>query len=292
MYDIILDKNMGQCFCTTNEKQIDHILLDEKTTFQTKIDSLEHDLHVVTDNLTTVQISLQEEKYVEQSELRGIEKKINDLEKAASLTSDTFIFDRKNICMLPSDRWSDPLNVACNFEHAINDGLDNGRNIFNDGKANWKELSLFCNCFHCALVSKTFADYNSYSKYKNTTGYFSHNDFTKREFCPLDSNCTCLNKEHRMAYFHSLEFGYIRDRDLELSPTQIHILQNMSGRMLKDERKILINKWGRLGYIVNITKDGYQYKSGQYNCPEKEQMATKEDLYYTNGVIILDKVFP
>ena len=272
---------MGQCFCTTNEKQIiDHILLDEKTTFQTKIDSLEHDLHVITDNLTTVQISLQEEKHLEQSERKGIEKKINDLEKAASLTSDTFIFDRKNICMLPSDRWSDPLNVSCNLEHEYGTGHKESRyqNEF------WKEKS-WCNCFHCTLISKTFDKFSSYQQ------YCSHS-FTKREFCPLDSNCTCLNKEHRMAYFHSLEFGYIRDRDLELSPTQIHILQNMSGRMLKDERKILINKWGRLGYIVNITKDGYQYKSEQYHCPEKEQMATKEDLYYANGVIILDKVFP
>ena len=75
-----------------------------------------------------------------------------------------------------------------------------------------------CPCYNCILSDMLKINVN----YSNSTNPTNNQPYQhiQRMICPLDSECTCMNLQHRIMFAHSIEAGYIKGRDHELSPIQ------------------------------------------------------------------------
>ena len=157
--------------------------------------------------------------------------------------------EKKAIACFEIDRWTNPVNCVC----SIRGGSE-------------PITHLDCECFGCLLIRKQYPRYDPHSHSCHPTHYPSGNDI-----CPLDSDCTCLNREHRQKYFHTIELGIVKGRDLELSDTQIELMQEyrIAGMEYAKIRKsyyivVMTNRCEGWTLVQNSTrKDGidiFQYK--------------------------------
>ena len=207
---------------------------------------------------------------VNKDELDYLREKITRLETVQQGS----YFDKATYSIVPiPSRWEDPRNIACKdpYHEKVKNPVD-----YNE----WID-HIWCDCYNCHLNSIMF--YNK-SKYKE----YGSNSYSTviRPFCPLDSECTCLNVEHRSYYKHSLEMGIIKGRDLELSPIHIRIILSNKG-LLGKRRIVIIGKFMPSGstytQISNITQckgvDVFQYR-GDGGIIHN---ATKDDLFYVNS---------
>ena len=79
-------------------------------------------------------------------------------------------------------------------------------------------IDYVCPCFNCLLMTKI-----------TRIGIWIVGIYTPRHmYCPLDSDCTCMTFQHRNLFLHSIELGFIKGRDLELSPGQQFYAQNLN----------------------------------------------------------------
>lgn len=132
-----------------------------------------------------------------------------------------------------ADRWTDQKNAMCRInnlnisslsivvrnqgEFPVTDFLlkplphyVNINGSYRGGLSSFLErnrVEYLCSCYNCILLQK-------YKRASDEGGVF------KTNMCPLDSDCTCMTFCHRMSFVHSIETGYIKDRDKELSPIQ------------------------------------------------------------------------
>ena len=159
--------------------------------------------------------------------------------------------EKKSIACFENDRWSNPANCVCSTR---------------DGSEPITHLD--CDCFGCLLITKQYPSFDP-------TSHMTHPHLcpSGNGICPLDSDCTCLNREHRQKYFHTIELGIIKGRDLELSKTQIELMQEYrtAGMEHAKHRKnyyivVMTNRCDQNGcaLVQNCTrKDGidiFQYK--------------------------------
>jgi len=151
------------------------------------------------------------------------------------------------------DRWTDPKNAMClvhnlniNFlvfnpryqsELLVTDYLlkplphyVDSPNAFLDSPSAFlinNRTEYLCSCYNCILLQL----------YKVSAASFldqrSSGDLSKMHICPLDSECTCMTRTHRNSFLHSIESGYIKGKDKELSPIQrycaTNVYRNVSG---------------------------------------------------------------
>ena len=157
--------------------------------------------------------------------------------------------EKKAIACFEIDRWSNPANCVC----SIRDGSE-------------PITHLDCDCFGCLLIRKQYPTFDPTSHSTHT-----HLRPSGNGICPLDSDCTCLNRDHRQNYFHTIELGIIKGRDLELSKTQIELMQEyrIAGmEYAKHQKKyyivVMTNRCEGWTLVQNSTrKDGidiFQYK--------------------------------
>jgi hypothetical protein len=158
--------------------------------------------------------------------------------------------ENKAIACFEIDRWTNPANCVCSV-------MGGSEPI----------THLDCDCFGCLLIRKQYPTFDPTSH-----SYIPETRPSGNGICPLDSECTCLNREHRQKYFHTIELGIIKGRDLELSKTQIELMQEyrIAGMEYAKHRKsyYIVVMTNRCEYgctvVQNCTrKDGidiFQYK--------------------------------
>ena len=158
--------------------------------------------------------------------------------------------EKKAIACFEIDRWTNPANCV----YSVMGGSE-------------PITHLDCDCFGCLLIRKQYPTFDP-----NSDSTHTHLRPSGNGICPLDSDCTCLNKEHRQNYFHTIELGIIKGRDLELSKTQIELIQEyrIAGMEYAKHRKsyYIVVMTNRCEYgcalVQNCTrKDGidiFQYK--------------------------------
>ena len=157
--------------------------------------------------------------------------------------------EKKAIACFEIDRWTNPVNCVC----SIRGGSE-------------PITHLDCDCFGCLLIRKQYPTFDP-------TNHSTHIHLrpSGNGICPLDSDCTCLNRDHRQNYFHTIELGIIKGRDLELSKTQIELMQEyrIAGmEYAKHQKKyyivVMTNRCEGWTPVQNSTrKDGidiFQYK--------------------------------
>ena len=208
---------------------------------------------------------------VNKDELDYLREKITRLETVQQGS----YFDKATYSIVPiPSRWEDPRNIACKDPYHEKVKTPNDYNEWRD--------HIWCDCYNCHLNSMMFKNKTHHIQSITTT----HADIILKPFCPLDSECTCLNVEHRSFYRHSLEMGIIKGRDLELSPIHIRIILSNKG-LLGKRRIVTIGKFMPSGstytQISNITQckgvDVFQYR-GDGGIIHN---ATKDDLFYVNS---------
>lgn len=247
-----IDTTSRKAFFQINDKQI----------------QLENAIHVNStelDYLYEKNAQLEHMIRVNKDELDYLREKITRLETVQQGS----YFDKATYSIVPiPSRWEDPRNIACKdpYYTKVKNPAD-----YNE----WRD-HIWCDCYNCHLKSIMFPN----------RGDFGSSLSAVKFYCPLDSECTCLNVEHRSYYRHSLEMGIIKGRDLELSPIHIRIILSNKG-LLGKQRIVIIGKFmpsgSRYTQISNITQckgvDVFQYR-GDGGIIHN---ATKDDLFYVNS---------
>lgn len=212
-----------------------------------------YDTHLV-DEKTELNLAfkkLEENQYILLHEKQELSESFTDLcVKYTKLLERVEKIENKAIACFEIDRWTNPANCVCSTRGGSE-----------------PITHLDCDCFGCLLIR------TQYPTFDRTSGStHPHLCPSGNGICPLDSNCTCLNREHRQNYFHTIELGIIKGRDLELSKTQIELMQEyrIAGMEHAKHRKsyYIVVMTNRCEYgwtlVQNCTrKDGidiFQYK--------------------------------
>lgn len=157
-------------------------------------------------------------------QIEKLEKKIGELKtKIVQLEgpSDVYI-----------ERWTDPKNQLCRIPdfniayfkwgsvsepyRIVTDYLLKPPPVSSDSGVVFlyrKRHEYVCPCYNCILN-------DIYQKSGSISGDWGGMDTIER-MCPLDSDCTCMTKIHRDSYIHSIDVGYVKGRDEELSSIQV-----------------------------------------------------------------------
>jgi hypothetical protein len=213
------------------------------------------------------------------------------------------------------DRWTDPKNAMCRIPYIYLQNLTYGPFI-SQGEILITDYLLkpfpnyamerstgiktflsvrrheyICPCYNCVL--------NDMFKLKVE----HRGQDEKRIMCPLDSECTCMTTVHRKTFIHSIEVGYIKGKDTELSPIQRYYAKNIqlpyigSNYLvciptLKDRSvsqdgivNVISGQFPALEYeIVNCTRrdgvDVYQYLTPPYTNGRYQLHETTADKLY------------
>ena len=217
----------------------------------------------------------------------------------------------------PIDRWTDPKNAMCRVNmvdigsfsfsqryqsevlvtdyllkplpHYVNENSGNlGRFLARH------RTEYICSCYNCIL-------FQVYGLKASMATHRRPRDGEKTvPMCPLDSDCTCMTMVHRSSFLHSIEGGYIKGRDKELSPIQLYFathlyhgtdnnlvcIPNLDGLSVSPDGIVNVKDLQNIKFfiIVNCTKrdgvDVYQYQTW-IGHPQKYQLhETTEDKLY------------
>jgi len=192
--------------------------------FEHRFDTLERELHNRAKWLEIIPII--------QSENIEIKKQMNEIKEEFDMKtkefdiklkeqSEEFDIKLKDVLVEEKsnpviDRWTDPKNIHCtrNYFNILKPLVPLPKDVniqsISGGDVRHFPFSIkySCRCFNCLLLYKKGWTQGPVSSPLN------------RPTCPLDSDCTCLTNIHRIDFFHSIELGIIKGRDLELDDVQ------------------------------------------------------------------------